>query len=121
MTTASPGLFACKEIFFTVPFYGGGQIVVLASIGHAKKSQNPRNGAAVWVEDVKASEFTVCVVEFGEGSNNSAQVAWIAFESSPPNSQTGTASLGTWTTGTECKRGDFQQVRALEQLLPQNT
>ena len=116
MTTASQGLFACKKIFFPIPFYGGGQLKVLASIGHTEKSQNPRNGAAVWVEDVKASEFTVCVVEFGEGSNMSAQVDWVAFDTSPPNSQTGTASLNTWTTGTECKRVDFQQVRALEQF-----
>ena len=116
VTTASPGLFACKKIFFPTPFYGGRQPKVLASTGLSEKSKTPRNGAAVWVEDVKASEFTVCVVEFGEGSNMSAQVDWIAFDTSPPNSQTGTTSLNTWTTGTECKRVDFQQVRALEQF-----
>ena len=44
----------------------------------------------------------------------SAQVDWVAFESSPSNTQSGTASLNTWTTGTECKRVDFQQVGALE-------
>ena len=75
------------------------------------KSQTRRNGAAVWVEDVKASEFTVCVLEFGDGSNKSAEVNWIAFQSALLGSQIGTTSLNAWTTGTECKRIDFQQVR----------
>ncbi|XP_078382509.1 uncharacterized protein LOC144665196 [Oculina patagonica] len=109
ITTVAPGLFACKKIFFPVPFYGGQQVSVLASVGHNVKSQTPRNGAAVWVEDVKASEFTVCVLEFGDGSNNSVQVDWLAFETALPDSQIGTASLNAWTTGTECKRIDFQQ------------
>ncbi|KAL9961058.1 hypothetical protein ACROYT_G029938 [Oculina patagonica] len=109
ITTVAPGLFACKEIFFPLPFYGGQQVKVLASVGHTVKSQTPRNGAAVWVEDVKASEFTVCVLEFGDGSNNSVQADWLAFETALPDSQIGTTSLNAWTTGTECKRIDFQQ------------
>ncbi|KAL9961051.1 hypothetical protein ACROYT_G029931 [Oculina patagonica] len=109
ITTVAPGLFACKKIFFPLPFYGGQQVKVLASVGHTVKSQTPRSGAAVWVEDVKASEFTVCVLEFGDGSNNSVQADWLAFETALPDSQIGTTSLNAWTTGTECKRIDFQQ------------
>ena len=75
------------------------------------KSQTPGNGAAVWVEDVKASEFTVCLLEFFEGSNTSLEVNYLAFQKQPNGSQTGTTSLNSWTTGTECKRIDFQQVR----------
>jgi len=75
------------------------------------KSQTPRNGAAVWVEGVKGSEFTVCVLEFSQGSNKSVLVNWIAFASVPQGSQIGTTSLNSWTTGTKCKRIDFQQVR----------
>ena len=81
------------------------------------KSQTPQNGAAVWVEDVKVSEFTVCVLEFGDGSNKSVEVNWIAFQSALTGSQIGTTSLNAWTTGTECKRIDFQQVRIISSCL----
>ena len=111
MTTVTPGLYACKVIYFQSPFYGGQQVKVFASIGHTARSQLSRNGASVWVEDVKASEFTACILEFGDGSNGTAEVNWIAFESAPNESQIGTTSLNSWTTGTECKRIDFQQVR----------
>ena len=94
-----------------MPFYGGQQVTVLASVGHTVKSQTPRNGAAVWVEDIKASEFTACVLEFANGSNKSIEVNYLAFETKPHGSQTGTTSLNSWTTGMECKRIDFQQVR----------
>ena len=49
ITTATPGLFACRKVSFQHPFYGGQQVKVLASVGHTEKSKNPRNGAAVWV------------------------------------------------------------------------
>ena len=69
VTTSSPGLFGCKKIYFQTPFYVGQPATVLASVGHTVKSQTPRNGAAVWVEGVKGSEFTICVLEFSQGSN----------------------------------------------------
>jgi len=111
ITTSSPGLFACKKIYFQTPFYGGQQVTVLASVGHTVKSQTPRNGAAVWVEGVKASEFTVCILEFSYGNNKSLEVNWVAFTEKLPGSQIGSTPLNSWTTGTECKRIDFQQVR----------
>ena len=80
-------------------------------VGHTVKRRTPRNGAAVWVEDVKASEFTVCVLEFSSGSNKSIEVNYLAFETKLHGSQTGTTSLNSWTTGAKCKRIDFQQVR----------
>jgi len=113
ITTITPGLFACKVIYFPSPFYGGQQVTVLASVGHTVKSQKPRNGAAVWVEAVTASEFTVCVLEFGNGSNRTVEVNWLSFQASLRGSQIGTTSLNSWTTGTECKRIDFQQVEIL--------
>jgi len=109
ITTITPGLFACKVIYFSSPFYGGQQVTVLVSVGHTVKSQTPRNGAAVWVEAVKESEFTVCVLEFGNGSNRTLEVSWLSFQGSLGGSQIGTTSLNSWTTGTECKRIDFQQ------------
>ncbi|KAL9961076.1 hypothetical protein ACROYT_G029957 [Oculina patagonica] len=109
LTTDTLGIFACKKIFFPIPFQGGGQVKVFASVGHTVKSKTPRNGAAVWVEDVKTSEFTVCVFEFGNESKTAANVNWIAFQPTPHGSQIGTASLNTWTTETKCERIDFQQ------------
>ena len=84
--------------------------MVLASVGHTGKSQTPRNGAAVWVEAVTASEFTVCVLEFGNGANRTVEVNWLSFQASLRGSQTGSTSLNSWNTGTVCKRIDFQQV-----------
>jgi len=110
ITTITPGLFACKVIYFECPFYGGQKVTVFASVGHAVKSQKPRNGAAIWVEAVKASEFTVCALEFGNGSNKTVEVNWLSTQASPHGSQIGTTSLNSWTTGTECKRIDFQQA-----------
>ena len=113
VTTAIPGLFACKKISFQYLFSGGQQVKVFASVAHTEKSQNPRNGAAVWVEDVTRSGFTACVVEFGDSSNGTKEVDWIAVQTAPYGSQIGTKSLSSWTTGTECERIDFKQVRCV--------
>ncbi|KAL9961999.1 hypothetical protein ACROYT_G031050 [Oculina patagonica] len=109
ITTTPPGLFACKKITFDVPFYGGKQVKVLASVGHAVRSPTHRYGAAIWVESVSTSGFTVCVLEFGDGSNGTASVNWVALQSTPARSQLGTATLKTWTTGTKCHKIDFQK------------
>ena len=79
-------------------------------MGHTVKSPTSRNGAAIWVEDVTASGFTVCVVEYAQGSNGTLEVQWIALQSAPAGSQLGTALWDAWTTGTECKRIVFKQV-----------
>ena len=110
VTTSSPGLFGCKKIYFQTPFYDEQQVTAFASVGHSGKSQTPRNSAAVWVEDVKAREFTACALEFANGSNNSIEVNYLAFETQPHGSQTGTTSLNSWSTGTECNWIDFEQV-----------
>ena len=110
ITTIKPGLFACKVIYFERPFYGGQQVTVFASVGHTVKSQKPRNGAAIWVEDVKAGKFTICALEFGNISSKSVEVNWLSTQASPHGTEIGTTSLKPWTTGTECKRIDFQQA-----------
>ncbi|CAH3165282.1 unnamed protein product, partial [Pocillopora meandrina] len=109
IVTTTPGLFACKEISFQYRFYGGQQVKVFASVGHTERSQNPRNGGAVWVDDVTESGFTACVVEFGDSSNGTKEVYWIAIQTAPLGSQIGAKSLSSWTTGTECEKIDFQQ------------
>ena len=111
MTTTTPGLFACKQIFFTVSFSGGLQVSVFASVGHSVKSPTPRNGAAIWIEEISVRRFTVCVLEFGDGSNGTTEVNWIALQSAPRGSQLGTASLSAWASGTKCKKIYLQQVR----------
>ena len=110
ITTTTPGLFACKKISYQYHFYGGQQIKVFASVGHTERSQNPRNGGAIWVDDVTESGFTACVVEFGDSSNGTKEVDWIAVQTTPSGSEIGTKSLSSWTTGTECEKIDFQQV-----------
>ncbi|XP_078383748.1 uncharacterized protein LOC144666226 [Oculina patagonica] len=109
VTTTTPGLFACKKISFQYPFYGGQQVKVFTSVSHTLTSPTPRSGAAIWVEDVTANGFTVCVVEYGQGSNGTIEVNWIALKTGPPGSQLGTASLNPWTVGTKCKRIVFKQ------------
>ena len=105
-----PGLFACKSISFNEWFYYGEQVKVFASVGHRVKNSTPRSGAAVWVEDVKISGFNVCVLEFGNGSNGTTEVNWIALQYAPPGSQLGIASLSAWTTETKCQTIYFQKV-----------
>ena len=51
-----------------------------------------------------------CILEYSDGYNRTAEVNWVAMQSLPSGAQIGTTSLDSWTTGTICKRIDFQQV-----------
>ena len=110
VTTPSPGLFACKKISFSQPFNGRKEVKVFASFGHSVKNPARGNGGAIWVESEDQNQFTACVSEYGDGSNGTAEVNWIAVQSVPSGAQIGTADLNSWTTGTKCKRIDFPQV-----------
>ena len=113
VTTTSPGLLGCKKVAFQSPFQSGQQVKVLASVGYSVKSSAPRHGAAIWLEDITNSRFTVCVLEYGTGSNGTTEVNWIALQTPTPGSQLGTASVDSWTSGTKCKRIIFKQVSSL--------
>ena len=63
------------------------------------------------MESVSTGGFTVCVLEYGEGSKGSAEVNWIALQSTPLGSQLGTVALDPWTTGTEYITINFKKVR----------
>ena len=89
---------------------------VLASKSHSVKGPNRGNGAALWIESTTKTGFTVCVLEYGDGSNGTTEVNWIALQSAPVGSQLGTASINSWTTGTECKKIAFQKVRFISNL-----
>ena len=110
VTTVSPRLFACQRVSFASPFHGGQKITVLATLGRSIKSPTRGNGGAIWVESVDNSGFKACILEYSDGSNNTAEVNWIAIQSAPSGAKKGTASLSDWSTGTKCKRVNFQQV-----------
>ena len=107
---ASPGLFACQNVSFTESFHGGQEITVFASLGRSIKSPARGNGGAIWVESIDKYGFMACILEYSNGYNRTAEVDWVAMQSLPSGAQIGTTSLDSWTTGTICKRIDFQQV-----------
>lgn len=93
VTTVSPRLFACQMVSFASPFHGGQKITVLATLGRSIKSPTRGNGGAIWVESVDNSGFKACILEYSDGSNNTAEVNWIAIQSAPSGAKRGTASL----------------------------
>lgn len=95
---------------FIRPFDVGKEVKVFASFGHSVKRPVRGNGAALWVELEDDKQFTTCITEYGDGSNGTAEVNWVAFQSVPSGAEMGTTTLNSWTTGTECKKIDFQQV-----------
>ena len=113
ITVKSPGLFACETITFAESFSGGKQVKVFASFGHSVNNQARGNGAAIWVESADRTQFRACIYEYSNGSNSTAEINWIALQSAPKGAQLGTTSLDSWTTGTECKKIDFPQVRSI--------
>ena len=113
VTTNTPGLFGCKKIYFQHPFHGRQQVKIFASFGHNIGSPGHRYGGAVWVEFVSTSGFTACVLEFGDGSNSTSEINWLALQSLPLGTQLETVHLNAWTTGTKCMTIKFKQVRFL--------
>ena len=112
--TTTLSLLTCKNVSFEEPFIGGQEIKIFISKSHATKSSTRGNGAAIWVESVNNKAFTVCVLEYGDGSSGTSQVNWMALQSVPTGGQLGTASLNAWTTGTKCKRIAFEKVRFVQ-------
>ena len=113
VTVKSPGLFACETIPFAESFSGGKQVKVFASFGHSVKKKARGNGAAIWVEAAERTQFRACIYEYSNGSNSTAEINWIALQFAPKGAQLGTTSLDPWTTGKECKKIDFSQVRSI--------
>ena len=110
VTITTPGLFACEKVSFEKPFNGGQEVKVFVSTSHATKSSSGGDGAAIWVESVDNKEFTVCVLEYGDGSSGTTKVSWMALQSVPVGPQLDTVSLDSWTTGEKCKRIAFEKV-----------
>ena len=114
--TTTLSLFACKNVSFEEPFHGGQEIKIFISKSHATEGSTRarENGAAIWAESVNNKAFTVCVLEYGDGSSGASQVNWMALQSVPAGAQLGTAYLNAWTTGTKCKRIAFEKVRLVQ-------
>ncbi|CAH3179854.1 unnamed protein product [Porites lobata] len=108
-TITTPGLFACEKVSFENTFNGGQDVKVFVSKSHTTNSYSGGNGAAIWVESVDNKEFTVCVLEYGDGSSRTAKVNWMALQSVPVGAQLDTISLDSWTTGEKCKRIAFEK------------
>ena len=112
-TITSPGLFACEKVSFEKPFNGGQDVKVFVSKSHTTNSYSGGDGAAIWVESVDNKEFTVCVLEYGDGSSGTTKVNWMALQSVPVGAQLDTVSLDSWTTGEKCKRIAFEKVTSV--------
>ena len=113
VTVKSPGSFVCEATTFAEPFFGGKQLKIFASFGNSVNNQARGNGAAIWVESADLNQFRVCIYEYSNGSNSTAEINWIALQSAPKGALLGTTSLDFWTTGTECNKIDFPQVRSI--------
>ena len=50
------------------------------------------------------------MLEFSDVSSSTEELNWLAIQAAPAGAQLETASLDSWTTGTECKTISFQQV-----------
>ena len=112
-TITTPGLFACEKVSFENPFNGGQDVKVFVSKSHTTKSYSGGDGAAIWVESVDNKEFTVCVLEYGDGSSGTTKVNWMALQSVPVGAQLDTVLLDSWTTGEKCKRIAFEKVTSV--------
>ncbi|XP_073240002.1 uncharacterized protein [Porites lutea] len=109
VTITTPGLFAFEKVSFENPFNGRLDVKVFVSKSHATNSYSGGDSAAIWVESVDNKEFTVCVLEYGDGSSGTTKVNWMALQSVPVGAQLDTVSLDSWTTGEKCKRIAFEK------------
>ena len=111
MAMSSPGLLHCSTVQYPSVFSSSANIRGFVSIGHEDKTSNSvHDSAVVWTTGVTRSNFRVCVLESGPGTNGSFVVNWIAFHGRPSGALDGTASFSTFTSRTKCQRIDFIQV-----------
>ncbi|KAL9962770.1 hypothetical protein ACROYT_G031908 [Oculina patagonica] len=95
----------CTSFTFPVPFTSSDVHV------HVTIHNNFIYEAAVgWVEDVTQTGFTGCVVASGPGiSTRQLSADWMAFQGTPPGTQTGSIQFPLFTTGTRCWIHVFMQ------------
>ena len=107
VSTSSGNLFSCKQVLYSEPFRSGQETKLLTSFGHWVKKPEGGDGDAVWLESENEYAFKACVLEFSDCSSGTAEINWLAIQAAPVRAKPGTASLDSWTTGTECKTISF--------------
>ena len=109
-TVSHLDLFHCAAVQYPQVFSSSGNIRVLASISYENEPPSVHDSAVVWTTEVTQNNFRVCVLESGIGTNGFV-VNWTAFNGISSSALDGAASFNTFTSGTQCERVDFAQVR----------
>ena len=103
--------FLCKTQSFggTPKKFSSSDVHIQLTVSN-KDNLGPTYQAAVtWVENIKNSEFTICIRTSGPCCKSSSLgyreivIQYLAFVGTPSNGLYGTEVLPMWTTGTECK------------------
>ncbi|XP_067020360.1 uncharacterized protein [Acropora muricata] len=106
-TNTYPSLHHCSIKQFPEAYPDALNIRVLASISHKIDPMNVHDPSVVWTSNITRTNFKICVLESGIGTNGSVIVNWVSFRGTPTGALTGTASFSPFTSGTKCTRVDF--------------
>lgn len=109
-TNTYPSLHHCSIKQFPEAYPDALNIRVLASISHKIDPVNVHDPSVVWTSNITRTNFKICVLESGIGTNGSVIVNWVSFRGTPTGALTGTASFSPFTSGTKCTRVDFAKV-----------
>lgn len=102
--------FLCQSVPFENSFSSGTPVRVFASINYGNESSGVHDTTFIWVEEVTASSFDVCLVQGGQGYGDNITIDWFAFQGSQSGVYHGEASFSLFTTGTKCDLVAFPQV-----------
>ena len=103
-------ILKCKNFTFPSPFTND-NVHVHITIQNESPKSNVYEAAVGWVEDVGVAGFTGCVVASGPDlSSRQLSADWMAFQDTPPGSQTGRLQVPLFTTGSKCVETSFGMV-----------
>ena len=111
ITDANADGFYCGNITFPVAFQGKGNLRVFPSTSFESIQQNGTEASVVIVDEINDDFFSVCVMEPAQVTRMMT-INWFAFSDRhlPSGTQTGTASVGVFTSGCSCINVTFPQV-----------
>ena len=107
---------ACEEIEISpYNFYPDRPVHVQVSVNHVNYSDAAYVHEAVvaWVENIRETNFTVCVTHAGRNerkSNYVATVDWLAYQGAPDGGVSGNIDMPTWWSGTSCQSVNLPSV-----------
>lgn len=112
ITDASADGFYCGNITFPVAFQGKGKLRVFPSASFESVVRNDTEASVVIVDEINDDFFSVCVMEPAQVTSMMT-INWFAFSDRhlPPGTQTGTAPVGMFTSGSSCINVTFAQVK----------